>query len=296
MSTESSSRRRHSFTRLAVLVRATAIGVTLVALAATLSATPAASKQPPLSLSERGHGEPTIVLVHGLGQDKHLWDRVAPTLWQHHRVVMVDLPGHGASPPLPSVTVNAVTEALDQTLQERNVKHALLVGHSYGGLIVLQEAAAHPERAAGVVSIDMATYLPVDSTRVAALDQILSQRYTVFVDGIFRRMTRDSTQSDSVVAKALRVPQPVLSDYFRTVWRTDLRPTIQPVTAPILVVATTETWPPQESWTNARKRLGFETAGPAVGRRIENSGHLIPLEQPDTLATAIEEFAAGLKH
>jgi len=280
----------------ASVARAAALGVTLLALAATLKITPAASKQAPLSFSERGHGDPAIVLIHGLGQDQHLWDRVAPSLWQHHRVVIVDLPGHGASPALPTVTVNAVTDALDQTLEERKVKHALLVGHSYGGLIVLEEAAAHPERVAGVISIDMATYLPVDSTRVAALDQILTQRYTVFVDGIFRRMTRDSTQSDSVVAKAFRVPQPVLTDYFRTVWRTDLRPTIQSMTAPILVVTTPETWPPQESWTSARKRLGYETAGPAVGRRIENTGHLIPLEQPDTLATVIEEFAATLKH
>ena len=270
-------------------------GLIAVALAVALVANRADSKQASLALSERGHGEPAIVLIHGLGQDRHLWDRVSPTLGQHHRLLTVDLPGHGASAPIASATVDGVSQALEQTLKDRNVKRALLVGDSYGALIALDEAAMHPERAIGVVSIDLATYLPFDSTRIASLDQILSQRYTVFVDGIFRRMTRDSTQVDSVVAKAFRVPQPVLSDYFRNFWRTDLRPTIAPLRTPILVVTTKDTWPPQESWTSARKRLGFETAGPAVGRRIENSGHLIPLDQPDTLATAIEEFASGLK-
>jgi len=269
--------------------------VLLLALAPALVPMPARSGQARLAFTERGHGDPAIVLIHGLGEDRHLWDRVAPTLWQHHRLLIVELPGHGASAPLPSASVNAVSEALDGTLQDRKVKKALLVGSSYGALIALKEAAAHPERAAGVVSIDMATFIFADSSRIAALDQILSERYTVFVDGIFRRMTRDSTQADSVVAKAFRVPQPVLSDYFRNFWRTDLRSTIQPITTPILVVTTTQTWPPQESWTSARKRLGLETAGPAVGRRISNTGHLIPIDQPDTLATAIEEFAGGLK-
>jgi len=281
--------------RRARLARAAATGTLLLALTASLVPQPARSRQTPLAFSERGRGDPAIVLIHGLGEDRHLWDRVAPTLWQHHRLLIVELPGHGASAPLPSASVNAVSEALDGTLQDRKVKKALLVGSSYGALIALDEAAAHPERAAGIVSIDMATYIPVDSARVAALDQILSQRYTVFVDGIFRRMTRDSTQADSVVAKAFRVSQPVLSDYFRNFWRTDLRQTIQPITAPMLVVTTTETWPPQESWTSARRRLGLETAGPAVGRRVLNSGHLIPIDQPDTLATAIEEFASSLK-
>src|SRR5262249_44551319 len=160
--------------------------------------------------------------------------------------------------PLPSATVSAVSDAIDRTLRDRKVKKALLVGSSYGALIALSEAAAHPERASGIVSVHMATYLDVDSTRIAALDQILAQRYTVFVDGIFRKMTRDPTQTDSVVAKAFRVPQPVLTDYFRNFWRTDLRPTIRPITAPILVVTTTQTWPPQESWTCARNRRGLE--------------------------------------
>ena len=47
------------------------------------------------------------------------------------------------------------------------MKKAILVGHSYGGLVALQEAASHPDRALGVVSIDLATYTNLDSSRVA---------------------------------------------------------------------------------------------------------------------------------
>jgi len=250
---------------------------------------------PSLAAAERGSGRPTLVLIHSLGQDRAVWDRVASRLEGRYRLLLVDLPGHGQSAPIPNVSVVAVAEALDRTLKERKVKQPLLVGHAYGGLVALEEAAKHPDRAAGVVSIDIGTYLDADSERVANLEQIMAQHYPIFLHGVFERMTRDSSQVDSVVAKAGLVSRDVLVEYFRDAWRADLRPSIRTLKAPILVVATDATWPPGESWTSARKRLGYETAGPATGRRIWGSAHLIQLDQPDSLAAAISEFAETLK-
>jgi len=266
-----------------------------LALAMILFPSIALPRSTPLANVDKGRGEPVIVLIHGLGQDGTLWNRVVPALEARHRLVIVDLPGHGGSPPLSSPSVPAVAEALDRTLKERNVKRALLVGHSYGGLIALEEAAAHPERVLGIISIDLATYVPVDSERVANLNQIIEERYPLFIQGVFTPMTHDSSQVDSVLAKAERVPRPVLAAYFRSVWRTDLRERIRSLKTPVLVLTTAETWPGSESWENARTRLGFVTAGPVQGRRIMGSGHLIPIDQPDSLATAIEEYASGLK-
>jgi pimeloyl-ACP methyl ester carboxylesterase len=251
--------------------------------------------QPPLAAEERGGGKPTLVLIHGLGQDRDVWDRLVSRLQGRYRLLLVDLPGHGQSASIPSVSVSAVADVLDRTLKERKVKQALLVGHSYGGLVALAEAAKHPERAAGVVSIDIATYSDADSERVANLEMVIKERYPLFIRGVFETMTHDSSEVDSVIEKAGRVPRDVLAGYFRDAWRTDLRPSIRILKIPILVVATDATWPAVESWTSARKRLGYETAGPAVGRRIWGSAHLIQLDQPDTLAAVIADFAETLK-
>lgn len=253
------------------------------------------SGQPTLAAIEYGHGEPTIVLIHGLGQDRGLWNRIAPLLAGQHRLVLVDLPGHGGSQPIPNVSVRAVAQAVERTLKDRKVKRALLVGHSYGGLVALQEAAAHPERAAGVVSIDIPTYTVIDSERVANLDNLIRVRYLAFLERVFGPMTRDSSQVDSVIVKASLVPQSVLVDYFHDVWRADLRPEIPRVRAPILVITTETTWPDPESWTSARKRLGYDSKGSAIGRRVWGSGHLVPIDQPDSLAAAISEFSATLR-
>jgi pimeloyl-ACP methyl ester carboxylesterase len=261
-----------------------------VILGALLPST-ARPEQPALAVEERGSGKPTLVLIHGLGQDRSTWNRLAPLLEGRFRLLLVELPGHGQSGAIPVVSVDAIAEALDRTLKERKVKQAVLVGQSYGGLVALQEAAKHPDRAAGVVSIDIATYLEIDPERVAKLEELLTQRYPLFVRGVFETMTRDSSQIDSVVATASLVPREVLAGYFRDAWRVDLRPKILRLKAPVLVVATDTTWPAAESWTSLRTRLGYETAGPAIGRRIWGSAHFVQIDQPDSLAAAISDFA-----
>ena len=266
-----------------------------MACAALLAAGTAETAAPTLATFERGRGEPTLVLIHGLGQDHSVWDRVAPKLAERHRLILVDLPGHGASEAIAPISVGSVAEALDRALAKLKVKRAVLVGHSYGGLVALEEASDHADRASGVVSIDLATYTQIDSERVANLETILRDRYPLFIQGVFSPMTRDESQVDSVIEKAGRVPQEVMSAYFRDAWHADLRPRIKSLKTPVLVVATDVTWTPAESWTSARTRLGYETAGPATGRRIWESGHLIPIDQPDTLALAIEAFAATLR-
>lgn len=267
---------------------------TLVAALVLVSAPPALPESPSLASSSSGVGEPTIVLIHGVGQDRHLWDRVVPRLEARYRVVRVDLPGHGESAPLSPISVRAVASALDRTLDRQKIKKAVLVGQSYGAFVALEEAAAHPSRARAIVPIDMATYIAADSERIASLETLMRDRYPLFVIGMFQQMTRDPSQMDSVVAMANRVPPEVMTAYFRETWHTDLRPRVRGLKQPVMAVLTEETWPPAESWASARKRLGYETAGPAVGRRFYDSGHLVPIDQPDSLAAAILDFTATL--
>src|SRR5688500_18343218 len=51
----------------------------------------------PIPFDVQGQGEPTLVLVHGWAFDRHLWDEHAPRLARRHRVVTLDLAGHGES-------------------------------------------------------------------------------------------------------------------------------------------------------------------------------------------------------
>jgi len=85
----------------------------------------------------RGSGAP-LVLVHGLGGSLRSWDLVVAGLAAEREVIAVDLPGFGASPPLPETTFGALTDAVAAFLGEHGLERAGLVGSSLGGRIVLE--------------------------------------------------------------------------------------------------------------------------------------------------------------
>lgn len=254
-----------------------------------------ASPVPPLAAGERGRGDPTVVLIHAIGTDRSEWDAVSALLAARHRVLAVDLPGHGASAPDDSVRVAAVAERLDRTLEAHGIQRAILVGHSYGGLVAVAEAAEHPKRARGVVVVDIGAFSPVDTARVAEMDRFLAERHSLFVQSVFGEMVADSAAGARLIQQALSVPAPVLAAYFRDAWREDLRPSVARLRAPLLVVVTSMLWPGRAPWESVRVHLGYGAAPRTTGVRIPGSKHFVPLDAPDSLAAAIERFAQSLR-
>ncbi len=225
-----------------------------------------------LAAQELGKGSPAIVLIHSIGGDRSDWARVAPILASRHRVILVDLPGHGQSPPpVAEPTVAGAAAAVARTLAERRVE----------------------KRVAAVVVVDASSFSPADSVRVAAATQILRERYTVFLSAVYSTMSRDEARGESLMVRAMRVPQPVLTGYFLDAWREDLRPRLRALKIPVHVIATEGMWPAGESWSSARIRLGYETAGTAQGYRVADSGHAVAADQPDSLAAIIESIASA---
>ncbi|GAB2648316.1 alpha/beta fold hydrolase [Nocardia goodfellowii] len=87
-----------------------------------------------------GKGEP-LVLVHGVGSRWQVWEPIIDTLARSFDVIAVDLPGFGASAPLPRTTVDTLTDALADFLAAAGIERPHLAGNSMGGLITLNLAA-----------------------------------------------------------------------------------------------------------------------------------------------------------
>ena len=113
-----------------------------------------------LKTTEFGRG-PTIVLLHGLGSGRMVWMPTTRKLLAGHRVVMVDMPGHGESALPDPFSLEACAEALDQVLAKQKPDSTVLVAHGLAALIALQDVQAHPERVRGLIVIDAATRSPV---------------------------------------------------------------------------------------------------------------------------------------
>ena len=130
------------------------------------------------AFGSRGLGEP-IVLVHGAFSSSHLWRDLLPRLPSGHRVLVLDLLGHGRSDPPGRAPMTIVGHAirLAQLLDVMGVSIASLVGHGMGAAIAALVAHQHPARVArlALVNPTLLAATPGDSivsarvSRVAAL-------------------------------------------------------------------------------------------------------------------------------
>ena len=103
-----------------------------------------------------GEGLP-LVLVHGFTAEGILYAQTLSRLVaMGFKVVAVDVAGHGATQGLPTSgdDMQSYTDLLARVLDELGIRRAVLAGHSMGGRLVTQLAAAEPERAIAVLLID----------------------------------------------------------------------------------------------------------------------------------------------
>lgn len=93
-----------------------------------------------IKVKDYGRGRP-LLLVHGLGSSGHAWEPVLQPLGQARRVMVLDLPGHGASPAEPdSGTFAGLVRSLAAWLDESGMTGIDMVGSSMGARIVIELA------------------------------------------------------------------------------------------------------------------------------------------------------------
>ncbi|WFE35768.1 alpha/beta fold hydrolase [Micromonospora sp. WMMD975] len=103
---------------------------------------------------------PPVVLLHGIGRTLDDFTALHAALAQDHRVLAVDLPGHGGSAPLDGPhTLPALAGAVAGFLDAAGVTGpAHLVGNSLGGAVAMRVAADAPHRVADLALLDSAGF------------------------------------------------------------------------------------------------------------------------------------------
>ncbi len=96
-----------------------------------------------------------IVLIHCYTCSMKWWDELAPLLERDHRVIRVDLFGHGGSDkPGAGYSIDEQASAVAEALAKLRVVGATVVGHSLGGSVVTALAEQSPQLASRVVIVD----------------------------------------------------------------------------------------------------------------------------------------------
>ncbi|MEQ9643154.1 MAG: alpha/beta fold hydrolase [Alphaproteobacteria bacterium] len=103
-------------------------------------------------IDDAGAAAPWLVLVHGVSQDRRVWDRQVEAFRDAYRLILIDMPGHGASAAMPG-PFGAVEfgDAIGASLDAAGIERAVYWGTHLGATAGLVLACAQPTRFSAMI-------------------------------------------------------------------------------------------------------------------------------------------------
>jgi len=139
------------------------------------------------SMVHNYHEHTPIMLVHGFCEDQSVWSPLLVRL-ETKSLILIDLPGFGASD-LPSVQdMTAYSEAILGVLDAEKIEQCILIGHSMGGYAALEFASKWPERLAGLGLFHSHPFEDSEERKTARLrgiDTLKSGKRDLYVSQLF---------------------------------------------------------------------------------------------------------------
>lgn len=242
-----------------------------------------------LAYEETGTGEPPILLVHSWTGDRSYFAPQVSHFSRAHRVLAVDLRGHGESDkPYGSYSPDVFVDDVGWMCDQIGLRNAVLVGHSMGGNIVLELAARRPDLAAAVILLDAAVFPPsslLDAMKAVAQEfrgPNYAEAARQFVDGFFLP-TDEPARRAEILDKTARSPQHVLSSAWeQSVVSYDASAAAAACRAPICYIGAAT---PLADLSRFRTLCPQLVIGQTVG-----AGHFHGLEVPAQINAMIERF------
>lgn len=139
-------------------------------------------------------GAPAVVMLHSLGASSAMWAPQRAALSRTHRVVAIDLPGHGLSEPRPGEYGMASLAADALAVMDRlGIASAHVAGLSIGGRIAMEMATAAPARVLSLMLCDTALDFPPRERWEGRIAAIRANGMAGIVDGVIANWAVDQS-------------------------------------------------------------------------------------------------------
>jgi pimeloyl-ACP methyl ester carboxylesterase len=254
-----------------------------------------------LAYDDHGAGLP-VVLIHGFPLCRQMWQpQIEPLLTAGYRVICLDLPGFGASPPLSGmVSMDTYADAVITLLDQLGIDRAVVGGMSMGGYVLLNLAERYPQRL--VAALYLVTRAAADDAagkvrRLELADQVRGGNRTVVPELFETLLFAPGTpqQRPELVAKVrdwmnTTSPEGVATGLLAMRSRRDYLALLPELQVPALVVgaALDLAIPPAHAEALA---AGLPSAELHI---IPVAGHLANLEQPEAFNACLIDFLKRL--
>jgi 3-oxoadipate enol-lactonase len=241
----------------------------------------------------RGRTGPPLVLLHGFGMDRSIWEGMVISQLGEHRVILPDLRGHGESDaPEEIYSMSLLAEDLAYLLDDLEVERAIVCGHSMGGYVALAFAEHYPQRIAGLGLITTnALADPEDKRagRFAMIDQVKDRGAVAVAESLAPRLSRNPIEVQKAQHLISTVdPQGLIGALMGMAERSDRTALLPQVNVPALVVAGIEDQ--ITDFTSAKTMADALPQGYFLG--IPGVGHLPMSEAPAELGKGLRFLVA----
>lgn len=240
---------------------------------------------------------PTIVFANSLGTTLHLWDPILDMLPQGLRMVRFDNRGHGRSdaPDVP-YTMGALISDAEAVCDAAQVKDALFVGLSVGGMIAQGLAVKRPDMIRALVLSNTAAKIGNPDFWQTRIDSVTQQGLAAIGDSVMERWFGADFYATPAMKPWLEMlittPKHGYTGVCAAIAGTDFYTPTSGLRIPTLGIAGSEdkSTPPD---------LVRETVDLIPGSQfqlIRRAGHLPCVEAPETYAKILNDFITATGH
>ena len=252
----------------------------------------AASDGVPIHYSVAGKGEPALVFVHCGGCNRNFWENQVAEFSKTHRVVTIDLPGHGESGSgRKSWSIESYSDDVKTVVTKLDLKRVVLVGSSMGGPIIVETAKRMPERVVGIVPVDalqnVEQKLPPE--QVDAVIKQLQADYKAAMTGLLNQFLFSANTPEAVKTRVInevvsRQPEAALA-ILKGIISYDPAPALREVKVPIKAINSDLN--PTKVEVNRKYAPQFDAV------IIKGTGHYPMLEDPTRFNQMLAEILKG---
>ncbi len=230
-----------------------------------------------------------LVLVHGAGGVSFNWPPGLRRL-PNHDVYAIDLPGHGRSAGPGRKTIGDYSEFVMGWARAMDLSAFVLAGHSMGGAVAMLCALRYPQRFRGLVLVATAARLHVHPDILQGVSTDRESTGQTLVDWVHGRRATPN-QRRQYLRHFLAQDADVLRGDWEACDQFDIRDRVSGIDTPTLIIAgSQDQMTPVKSTHHLAERMAD-----ADYTIVEGAGHMVMLEQPALVISAVAGFMARLR-
>lgn len=255
------------------------LALVLASFAAASGGTVPSADGVPIRYEVAGQGSPAVVFVHCWTCDRHFWDHAASRLARDHRVVTLDLAGHGDSGrDRKAWTMEAFGEDVKAVVESLGLERVILVGHSMGGPVILEAALRLPGKVVGLVPVDTLQNVEDKATPDGIAGFLAPWRadYKTSAETFIRKVMfvpgTDPALIERIVRQAASASPEAAVAWLEATWRHDGASAFEKISVPIRAINADKF--PTDREANRRHAPQFDAL------ILRGLGHYLMLEDP----------------